>query len=166
MANRQKLTGFLCGLFTSATILFDWYWNASVQIRPFSEEELHRYEMFLERPRRALPPPDLANDWWMVVLVTGSLFFYGYMLTKLGLELYQSRFITIHNGYLKFIALVGLILGCCAGYLLFMCIYILPTVWKIYMATGLALITCIVTYLVLRFPYHLFLWWKHKRICT
>ena len=61
MSNRKNYTEILCGIFASATALIDWHWSASLSHRPFSSEERYRYEIFLERPVRVLPPPD---SWW------------------------------------------------------------------------------------------------------
>jgi len=150
----------IAGLFVSATTLFDWYLNAPLNVRPLSADELYRYEMFLDRPRQVIAAPDLANDWWMVVLFAAVLFLLGYIAVKLATELYQSRFISINNAFLATIALAALIMGFCAGYLLLMTAYMLPLVWKIYLSMVTAMLTFLGTFLILRSPYQLYLWWK------
>lgn len=156
----------LWGLFTSVSTLLDWYWNAPLHNRPFSVEELYRYEMFLERPKQALAPPNLVNEWLMVMLAAAALFFLGYISMKVTLYICRSIFITLNSVYLKAITGFGLLMGFCAGYILLISAYMLPLVWSIYMAVATVLLMFIGTYLVLRSLSHLYLWWKQKRICA
>jgi len=165
MVSSIRNTTTSCGLFVSATTLFDWYLNTPLDVRLLSADELYRYEMFLERPRRVIAPPDIANDWWLVVLFAAALFFLGYMTAKLIMDLYQSRLISINNVFLAIIALPALIMGLCAGSVLLMTAYMLPLVWKIYLAMATAMLTFLGTYLILRSPYQCYLWWKQARPC-
>jgi len=160
MVSSIRNTTTSCGLFVSVTTLFDWYLNTPLDVRPLSADELYRYEMFLERPRRVLAPPDLAYDWWLVVLFAAVLFFLGYMAAKLAMELYQSRFISINGFFFSTIASAALIMGLCAGSILLMTAFMLPLLWKIYLAMVTAMLTFLGTYLILRSPYQLYLWWK------
>jgi len=156
----------IAGLFVSATAILDWYLNAPLDVRPLRADELYCAEMFLERPKRIFASPDLAHEWWMVVLFASVMIFLGYMAAKLAMELYQSRLILINNVYLAIIALAALIMGFCAGSVLLMTAYMLPLVWKIYLAMVTAMLTFIGIYLILRLPYQLYLWWKQPRPCT
>lgn len=163
MVNKLSIPAISCGLFVSFSSLIDWYLNAPLRNQPFTEQERLIYECFLEKPRRIIPPPDLVNDWWMVVLGAGSIFYLGFISAKVTMDIYQSRFITIHNYYLKIICLTGLIMAFCAGFIMFIGAYMFPIVWKLYISLATAMLTFLGTYLVLRSPSHLYLCWRNKK---
>lgn len=156
MSIRQSYTEILCGIFVSATTVVDWYWNASLRYRPFSPEEQYRFEMFLERPVRVLPPPEHA---WEIVLCLAIFFFTGYVSTKMSMDFYQSRH-SLSNRYLKSIALVAVTIGLCSGSFLFTNADLLPTVWKIYLSIAWSIVASWGIYLALLLPYQWSHWWK------
>lgn len=166
MVNLKRHIATSSGLFVSATTLIDWYLNAPLDVRPLSADELYRYEVFLERPRQVFAAPDIANDWWMVVLFAAVMFFLGYMTAKLVMGLYQSRLIISNNVFLKIIVLAALIMGFCAGSVLMFAAYMLPFVLNMYLAIVTAMLTFLGIYLILRSLYHFYLWWKQTRPCT
>ena len=166
MLAKQRAIQFFCGLFTSVTAIIDWYLNAPLRLHPLSVEESYHYEMFLERPRRVLVPPDSINEWWVVVLAAIAMFFLGYVASLAVMKFYQSRFITIQTVYLKISAVAGVIMGSCGGFLFFSSAFMFPSVWKIYLSILTALLTFLGTYLIFRSPYHIFLLLRQKRLCS
>lgn len=155
MAYKGSIPGIL-GSFVSVTTVADWFWNASLRCRPYSSDEQHRWEMFLEPPNRVLPPPDLPG----AVICAAVMFFVGYVSANLIADIYHSRHTLCHGLYHKTAALVALIAGLCAGFIVSINIPRLPMIWSIYISTGSALIGFFITYLALLSPYRMHLGWK------
>lgn len=156
MAFKGSIPGILCGSFVSVTTVADWFWNASLRCRPYSFEEQYRYEMFLDPPNRVLPPPDLPG----AVICAAVMFFVGYVSADLIADIYHSRRTWCHGPYHKTAALVALIAGLWAGFIVSMNIPRLPMIWSIYISTGSVLIGFFITYLALLSPNRLHLRWK------
>lgn len=152
MYNKKNCIEIICGLFVSATTMLDWYWNASLRYRPFSSEERYRCDMFLERPERVLPPPDI---WWETVVCLAFFFFTGYVSAKVAVDFYHSRHTSFQNRYLKSIALVAAAIGLSSGAFLFLNVHLLPIVCKIYISIGWGIVTFLGAHLSLHLPYQL-----------
>jgi hypothetical protein len=97
-------------------------------------------------------PPN-ADKAWLASALGAVLFFWGYKSFRLLTTSYPFRFLVYSDIYPKIALAASLVMSFSFGYLVFLYSGMLPTIWKFYMAVGVAMSAYQVAFLLLMLPY-------------
>lgn len=151
--NRNAL---LFGLFVAFSSILDWYLNAPLRYKPYTDQELQLYLNFRVMPERVMAPPESTIDGIIHLLAFAiGYFFLGVILFRL-LKTIKVDPHEPSSVYLKIAKIFALLLGGCAAFVCIYGAYKLPMVMKLFTATIIGVSTFIGTDIILSLSYRIF----------
>jgi hypothetical protein len=152
-SNRKAL---FFGTFAAVTSIIDWYLNAPLRNKPFTEHERFIFEHFLENPKRVILPPDLSplGVAYFLVFLFGIFFMGSMCYRNIGLIIADCR--ALNSLYLNLVRIFALLTGTYVSCVFCYVEHELPPVMKMYCAAAIGMTVYLWMEVILGLPYRLF----------
>lgn len=148
----RRLIPLLSGILVAVATSADWYMNVQSANRPLTANERLMLELFCERPRHPLPPPDFTAEGILYLLLFATAnFIIGFQMARLGLSFFDPP-----HPPIRWLSLLGA--AFCAGFAalaLHQALFMYPRLTKLILSAALSLVVYNLMFLLLNIPFSL-----------